>query len=412
MSYEFQKECFNNSCIGWYFTHDALTHGGSSAHFVILTLLLAAQGLSAEFGLTLDYSFLCTFKSSLGISDTYGTEMPGTVAGGDRNRVSCPVPEFTSPISGVEVSLSYLDGRGKTTVPFTGVAGRATIGFRAGWIKAVVSPALTVRVETFGFPRSGKVTCGFSVKGGTAPEQSRAVPIALSGPEQWLDCGAAPDAEVFYDGTGYAEAVVSLTGLDSGEYAFAGTAGDDIVRIPLDNNGKKDGKETDIDCGGPEAKNRCGVLKQCLRDTDCQDGIPCTDNEEKPGTKFCAGITGKEQSCAEILYKYTNYYKKRVSSGTYDIYVGKSPHMEKETAQGKTIKVFCDMETDEGGWTLVATFTGEEGYCMWDKRDSGDVGYRAGHDGSALANKNSMHEPLLLLPTSTLPSACALSTSG
>ena len=75
--------------------------------------------------------------------------------------------------------------------------------------------------------------------------------------------------------------------------------------IPLDSNGKKDGRETDVDCGGPDTAKKCGVLKTCKETSDCaalgDSPIPCLEID---GKKKCGDPpNGSERGCAEILKK-------------------------------------------------------------------------------------------------------------
>lgn len=56
----------------------------------------------------------------------------------------------------------------------------------------------------------------------------------------------------------------------------AGDEGDAGPALPTSTDGKKNGTETDIDCGGPSAP-KCGTNKACQVVTDCQSKI-CTNN--------------------------------------------------------------------------------------------------------------------------------------
>ncbi len=54
---------------------------------------------------------------------------------------------------------------------------------------------------------------------------------------------------------------------------------------PRCNDGKRDGAETDVDCGGPSCGATCATGKACATGADCRDGV-CD-----PATKTCAPAT-------------------------------------------------------------------------------------------------------------------------
>ncbi|MBI5497406.1 MAG: hypothetical protein HY904_20495 [Deltaproteobacteria bacterium] len=87
--------------------------------------------------------------------------------------------------------------------------------------------------------------------------------------------------------------------------------------------------ETDVDCGGP-ACGKCAGGKSCMQGSDCFSG-DCVN-----GT--CRGLA----SCLDVQGLPGTH-----PSGLYDL-----------TTPDGTHAVYCDMDTDQGGWTLVGASAG------------------------------------------------------
>ncbi len=100
-----------------------------------------------------------------------------------------------------------------------------------------------------------------------------------------------------------------------------------------DVNGMLDGSETGTDCGGGNCP-LCVSGTTCIADEDCES-LNCT-----------SGTCGMPAfgSCKEILDHYHV-----APSGTYDLDPG---------ALGGSYRVYCEMDRDGGGWTLVASVSG------------------------------------------------------
>jgi len=88
---------------------------------------------------------------------------------------------------------------------------------------------------------------------------------------------------------------------------------------------------------GPEAGVDCGV--GCI---GCASGTPCTDAEDC-ASRMCEGgfCTAEPESCLQIALADSS-----AESGVYSI---------RPEAGGEVQQVYCDMETDGGGWTLVGS---------------------------------------------------------
>ncbi|MEM6954397.1 MAG: fibrinogen-like YCDxxxxGGGW domain-containing protein [Myxococcota bacterium] len=103
---------------------------------------------------------------------------------------------------------------------------------------------------------------------------------------------------------------------------------DDICASCSD--GMMTGDETAVDCGGASCAG-CATGEACALDRDC-----ASNNCDEDGS--CAA---GERSCLDILIADSE-----ATSGTYLI-------QPSETEPARL--VYCDMETDGGGWTLVAS---------------------------------------------------------
>ncbi|HRI09069.1 MAG TPA: DUF4215 domain-containing protein [Nannocystaceae bacterium] len=135
-----------------------------------------------------------------------------------------------------------------------------------------------------------------------------------------------------------------------------------LCEPPACDDGIKSGSESDVDCGG--SCDACAAGQACSKGSECQ-------------TNVCkAGVCAVGQSCLEI-----HASSPMLPSGIYSVDLdGDGPEPQ--------ASVFCEMETDGGGWTLVqrtvwdpaetaALFTN---YADWHGKTLGSVnpgkGYR------------------------------------
>lgn len=96
-------------------------------------------------------------------------------------------------------------------------------------------------------------------------------------------------------------------------------------------NGIVDGDESDVDCGGADCPG-------CLPGEACGDAADCGGNP-------CTGGTCESgESCLALLA-----LDPTLESGTYTV----------EPSAGEYHRVYCDMETAGGGWTLVGSSEGD-----------------------------------------------------
>ena len=114
-------------------------------------------------------------------------------------------------------------------------------------------------------------------------------------------------------------------------------------KAPTCSDGLQNGAETDVDCGGTA----------CL---PCADGSACADDIDCASDHCSVDKCGYITSCLEIKQD-----EPKSESGVY--YVDPDG-----PGEGAAIPVYCDQETDDGGWTLVyklSSGVGGDPYSLW-----------------------------------------------
>ena len=109
-----------------------------------------------------------------------------------------------------------------------------------------------------------------------------------------------------------------------------------LCAAPACDDGIQSGAETDVDCGGG-ACAKCQIDEACLAPDDCESGT-------------CSGdVCTLAPSCKAIKDALPE-----AEDGLYDLDPDGDGPLE-------PISAYCDMTTDEGGWTLVMRFAPSDG---------------------------------------------------
>ncbi|MCB9700542.1 MAG: DUF4215 domain-containing protein [Myxococcales bacterium] len=133
-----------------------------------------------------------------------------------------------------------------------------------------------------------------------------------------------------------------------------------LCKAPACDDAIVSGDESDVDCGG--GCSPCDVGKACVGGGDCMSG-------------FCSGgACAIAKSCGAIKASDPN-----AASGVYTI------DLDGEGGDDP-FDVHCDMETNEGGWTLVLNLDTSDGHVMWWANPKWTDGSAHGSAGTALTS--------------------------
>lgn len=127
-------------------------------------------------------------------------------------------------------------------------------------------------------------------------------------------------------------------------------------------DGIHNGGETDVDCGGPD----CGP---CQTNDMCNEGDDCIYGECTSGT------CDLPKSCLDIIEN-----NQHAPSGIYDI------DPDGEHGPNSRLPVYCDMDHDGGGWTLVIV-SSDDGVNTWTWQER----YLMSNNESVLGDLNELH---------------------
>jgi hypothetical protein len=261
--------------------------------------------------------------------------------------VTCPSPVSIEKKATFQLSIVWLGRTDPVAIPFNGAEKMDLITFDMTWSALNSAKNGHLIADVDGLDIDKKYTCKF-----TQPDNEDITKSAdgdfLGDKGRKMECGAQPTGFAISDENTAAVVFEVFVKGTKTKASYAGPNGEGpTIELDTCQNGKKDGDETDDDCGGACAALRgigCGPLGACKVDGDCAGTIPCVDD-------IC-GTDGLTQETAAMTCKTVKIHFKDSKNGFYWV---TGPNNEFTKANGKgPKKVMCWQEDrDGGGWTLA-----------------------------------------------------------
>ena len=257
--------------------------------------------------------------------------------------VSCPSPVSIVTKSVFQLSLTWAGGEKPLKIPFNGAAGKDKLMFDMTWT-ALKGANGRIIVDVSGLDVAGKYVCVFTQPDNTNIRKTTDASF-IDDVGRQLDCGPQPTGFAI-TGTSAAAIFELLVKGTKNKASYAGPTGaGPTVYLNTCVNGKKDGEETDTDCGG--LCGGCQGGKACKAKKDCVGAILCTNNKCVDSDGMLKSSAGK--SCAEIL---------KLNPGSKSGLKWIDPD-----DTGNAFQVYCNQEDDGGGWILLQHIEKVGGNC-------------------------------------------------
>jgi hypothetical protein len=300
-------------------------------------ITLAGSGFEQYYSPDYDSMFSCTFKPESGDSIVTGGKVVRYSGEGKfYHRLVCDGPGLVKKKTKFSLSVTYDDSAGKTTIEFKGKSGKDTVQYSTTWSATnIVDKKLIVDVA--GLDITAKYTCIFEDVSSDIKKSTTGSFVEGSFGLK-IDCGAVPTGFDIQGTKSSVKFTMKLAG--TSEFVLNAGDGDGTISINTCRDGIKDGKETDVDCGGPCAPTYgCGPQGACNADSDCSNGTPCVN-------KKC-GLDGKTKATAGKTCKAIRLHVPTSKNGKYYV---TGPNNEYKSDPKR---VFCwQSDRDGGGWTL------------------------------------------------------------
>lgn len=299
------------------------------------TVNLAGFGLEQYYNAFYKSLFSCTFTPETG--DAIVTKGKVIKDSDANHAIACVGPNMITKKTVFTVSVTWNTKSGKMEIPFTGSSGDNTVQFSMTYSKITVVNAELI-VDVAGLDEAGKYICEFADQNsGTKKASAGAFIDGTFGGK--ISCGKVPTGFTINGIESTVKFAMKLA--DTNNYLLNAGDESDVLTINTCTNGVKDGKETDLDCGGPcaTAGFQCAVSKVCELAADCANNLQC--HNKKCGADGLSKATAGK-TCKSIKLQHPN-----TKNGVYWV-VGPKDEFKSNPKQ-----VFCwQADREGGGWTL------------------------------------------------------------